>query len=309
MNSINPKLVRFIKLGKGGEWEAECILRDSTIRLGYKSPHHKDAMVGNWDAVSRYWLDERNGNRSTAANDVRQIHDFYELKEDDVWITFFERKLYWGRASSEVTELEDKSRQRKIIGKWSSTDINGQPLRVENIDGRLTKVQGYKGTICAIEMQNYLVKKINGEATPEVEIARKSLEKLKTDVEELIKGLWWHDFELLIDLVFSKAGWQRFSVLGKTEKDIDLDVYSVATQKRAFAQIKSTTSRADAESYIYKFKEYEQFDEMYFVYHTCQSEIADLEKLDPKVHLWGLKKIAALVVAAGLVEWLINKRS
>jgi hypothetical protein len=183
MNSINPKLVRFIKLGKGGEWEAECILRDSTIRLGYKSPHHKDAMVGNWDAVSRYWLDERNGNRSTAANDVRQIHDFYELKEDDVWITFFERKLYWGRASSEVTELEDKSRQRKIIGKWSSTDINGQPLRVENIDGRLTKVQGYKGTICAIEMQNYLVKKINGEATPEVEIARKSLEKLKTDVE------------------------------------------------------------------------------------------------------------------------------
>jgi hypothetical protein len=219
------------------------------------------------------------------------------------------KKLYWGLASSEVTELKDKSRQRIIVGGWASADIKGQPLRVENIDGRITKVQGYKGTICGIKRQDYLVKKINGEATNEAEVARNSLEKLKIDVEELIKGLWWHDFELLIDLVFSKAGWQRFSVLGKTEKDIDLDVYSVATQKRAFVQIKSATTRADVESYIGKFKEYEQFDEMYFVYHTCQSEIADLEKLDPKVHLWGLKKIAALVVAAGLVEWLINKRS
>jgi hypothetical protein len=87
-------------------------------------------------------------------------------------------------------------------------------------------------------MQDYLIRKINGQTTDEVENAKLSLTRLKSDVRDLIQGLWWHDFELLIDLVFSKAGWQRFSVLGKTEKDIDLDIYSPTTQKRAFVQIK-----------------------------------------------------------------------
>ena len=43
---------------------------------------------------------------------------------------------------------------------------------------------------------------------------------LKEKVENLIQGLWWNDFELLVDLIFAKSGWQRVSVLGKTE-DVD----------------------------------------------------------------------------------------
>ena len=99
------------------------------------------------------------------------------------------------------------------------------------------------------------------------------------------------------------------SVLGKTEKDIDLDVYSPSTQKRAFVQIKSTTTRAEIQSYIETYQEYEQFNEMYFVYHTCHADLSDIELLYPNVHLWGLKRLAGLVVNAGLAEWLINKRT
>lgn len=110
-------------------------------------------------------------------------------------------------------------------------------------------------------------------------------------------------------MVFSKAGWQRFSVLGKTEKDIDLDVYSPATQKRAFVQIKSTTTRTELEAYIRSFHEYEQFDEMYFVYHTCHSDLSDIEAHYSNIHLWGPVRVSALVVNAGLVAWLINKRT
>jgi hypothetical protein len=89
----------------------------------------------------------------------------------------------------------------------------------------------FRGTICSIDLQDYLVRKINGLVIPEVEKTKNSLETLRADIEDLIKGLWWHDFELLIDLVFSKSGWQRFSVLGKTEKDSDLDVYSPQHKK------------------------------------------------------------------------------
>ncbi|MCE6978601.1 hypothetical protein EI534_14665 [Pseudomonas frederiksbergensis] len=307
MKPISPNKVRFIKLGEGGEWERTCI-EENAIRLGYHSPHHEDSLAGNWDDVRQYWLNRRKGKEGSATRDINQIRDFYELEESDVWITFYKKKLYWCHAASEVIELEDQSRIRNVIGKWSSTDINGKPLRVENIDGRVTKVQGFRGTICSIDQQDYLVKKINGHTIEEVENATLSLEKLKADTEELIKGLWWHDFELLIDLIFSKSGWQRFSVLGKTEKDIDLDVYAPATQKRAFVQIKSATTRADFEHYVKTFNEYDQFDEMYFIYHTCHEDLSDVETRHPNIHLWNLKRISGLVVNAGLVEWLINKR-
>ena len=306
MQPINPEKVRFIKLGKEGGLELRC-LNEGIVWLGYKSPYHQDCLAGNWSDVRSFWLSARQGNEGAATRDINQIRDFYELKESDVWITFFKKKMYWCRAFSEVIELDDKSRIRRVIGAWSSTDLNGQQLHVENIDGRVTKVQGFRGTICSIDKQDYLVNKINGQAIQEVENARLSFKRLKLDIEDLIEGLWWHDFELLIDLIFSKSGWQRFSVLGKTEKDIDLDVYSPATQQRAFVQIKTTTTRKEVEQYIKIFNEYEQFDEMYFVYHSCKENLSGLES--NKIHIWGPEKIAGLVVNAGLAEWLINKRT
>jgi hypothetical protein len=249
MQPISPKKVRFIKLGKGGIWAKTCI-EENTIRLGYDSPHHQDCLEKQWDLVRNYWLVFRNHNERAATNDCNQIRDFYELSESDLWITFHTKKLYWCVASAHVEKLVDGTRIRRTIGTWQSTDILGQPLRIENIDGRVTKVQGYKGTICSIELQDYLIRKINAQPIDEVNVAKASLQKLKIDVEDLIKGLWWHDFELLIDLVFSKSGWHRFSVLGKTEKDIDLEIYSATTQKRAFVQIKSATCRTELEDYI-----------------------------------------------------------
>ena len=308
MSIIAPKRIRFIKLGLNGEWEQECI-QNNTIRLGYKSPYHKDCLDGDWDSVRTFWLNCRNGNEGAATRDVNQIRDFYELEQTDVWITFYKRKLNWCHAENNVIELEDGTRIRRVIGHWSYTDINGKPLRIDNLDGRVTQVQGYRGTICSIQLQEYLVRKINGLKIPEVENAKESLLKLKTDIEDLIKGLWWHDFELLVDLIFSKAGWQRFSVLGKTEKDIDLDVYSPTTQKRAFVQIKSTTNRSEVESIINSFNEYEEFDEMYIVFHTCISDLSGIDLQNSKISLWGLQQLSGLVVNAGIVEWLINKRS
>lgn len=305
---IKPSEVRFIKLGEGGKWEASCI-ESNTIRLGYRSPHHEEALKGNWEILREYWLKERNGKQGSASNSVKQIRDFYELDENCLWITFYKKRLYWCHAHTTVTEESDNSRTRKVIGQWCSTDIHGRPLRVENLDGRVTKVQGFRGTICSVDMQYYLIRKINGHTTDEVLSAKHALLKLRGEVQELIKGLWWHDFELLIDLIFSNSGWQRFSVLGKTEKDIDLDVYSPATQKRAFVQIKSSTSKSDFEFYLNAFHEYEQFDEMYFIYHTCDHDLSTSVGQHRHIHLWDLSRIAALVVNSGLVEWLINKRS
>lgn len=308
MNKLEPEKVRYIKLGAGGEWEKWCLDNDA-IRLGYKSQYHNESMNGEWEIVRNHWLKKRNS-KGAATRDLNQIRDFYELKEDDLWITFHQRKLYWCKVSDAVEELEeDGSRVRKTIGKWSCKSLkNDEVLAIENIDGRVTKVQGFRGTICGIDLQDYLVNKINGEVQPEVETAKFQLDALKNSIKDLIKGLWWNDFELLVDLIFSSSGWQRISVLGKTEKDIDLDLFSPVTQKKAFVQIKSSSDAEEFKKYIKIFSEYEQYDEMYFVVHTAGDELESISN-DENIHLMGLNRIADLVINAGLVNWLITKRA
>lgn len=301
--------IRYIKLGDGGKWERYCIEEQQVLRLGYRSPHHQDSLNGDWDTVRNFWLSARNGNQGEATKAVNQIRYFYELSESDIWITFYKRKMYWCHAHKEVQELEDGSRIRNVIGSWSCFDKNGSPLSVENIDGRITKVQGYRDTICEVELPEYVLRKINGEVQPEIQSTKDALASLKKNIENLIKGLWWSDFELLVDLIFSQSGWQRISVLGKTEKDIDLDVFSPVTQKRAFVQVKSTTTASQIQGYREIFKQHQQYDEMYFVFHTFSGNLKDLTIDDPRVAVWDISRVADLVTNAGLIDWLLAKRS
>lgn len=301
--------IRYIKLGNGGKWERSCIEREQTLRLGYESPYHQESLMGDWESVFQYWFKARGGNRGAATRDLNQIRDFYELKETDIWVTFYQRNMYWCHAHEDVHQLEDGSRIRKVVGFWSCKDINGNPLSIENIDGRITKVQGYRGTICAVELPKYLLRKINGEVQPEIQSTKDALAVLKKNVESLIKGLWWNDFELLVDLIFSQSGWQRISVLGKTDKDIDLDVFSPVTQKRAFVQVKSTTTANQIHSYHEIFNKYHQYDEMYFVFHTFSGDFGSLSVKDPRVAVWDISRVADLVINAGLIGWLLTKRT
>ncbi len=305
--------IRYIKLGKGGFWAKDCIETDNTIRLGYESNQHQESLDGNWDAVKAKWLEIRNGSKHTASNDVRQIREFYEAPEDDIWITFHNRKLFWCKAFSEVTELqEDGSRVRKTIGSWSDTNEKGQVLSVDNLDGRVLTTQGYQGTICSLKEweEGYLYRKIKGEEEPVVAQIKQDMSNLRLSVAELVKGLWWHDFELLIDLIFSKTGWHRYSVVGKTEKDIDLDLFSPSTNRRAFVQIKSKTDKNEFDRYEEIYREHEgQYAEYFFVYHTASYALAEGVNLRDNCHVWDLDEISKLVIQTGLIDWLIAKRS
>lgn len=299
--------IKFIKLGNKGSWEKECI-ENNTIRLGYESPHHEDCLNGNWDSVWSYWNERVDKKKGVATRHINQIKDFYNLSESDIWITFYKRKMYWCHAYRDVVELEDGSKVRKVIGSWTCHSKNGKKLSIENIDGRVTQVQGFRGTICDVQLQDYLNRKIEGNVQPEVEEAEDSLSELKLSIAKLIKGLWWNDFEVLVDLIFSRLGWQRISALGKTEKDIDLDIFSPVTGKRAFVQVKSSTDIKQIKHYYQIFKEYDQYDEMYLIYHSFKGNMKEIDFESKDLHLWDLSKLSELIIYAGLVEWIITKR-
>lgn len=312
--------VRFIKLGESGDWEYKCINEDHTIKLDYSKGEneiHNACLRGDWERCRTFWEKQKpKATSTTITNDIRQIKDFYELDENTLWITFYGKKLYWAFCSKDIVEESDFTRTRKVIsnnGEWSCKDAKGRELSVDNLDGRLTQVAGYRGTICNVHFKKYLIRRINGELLEEAEKANKALDNLKIKVEELIKGLWWKDFELLTDLVFSRLGWQRYSVLGKDQKWIDLDLYSLSIQKHVAVQIKSNSNRKELEQYTSKLEgEYRGYYALYYVCHSGLDNLSEdeyKEYQDRNVKIINCKQMAELVVSAGLVEWLINKRS
>ena len=83
------------------------------------------------------------------------------------------------------------SRFRKTINGWSNKDINGKKLRISDLNGNLTKVAAYRGTICSVqdELFDYLLRRINGEDLPEVIQAKENKKQIITSIESLLKFL------------------------------------------------------------------------------------------------------------------------
>lgn len=305
MDKIKAKEAYFIKLGKKGAWEEDCILRNQTIKLGFHNPLHHECLAGKWDEVFKYWVEQ--GKTKRKATEIKnQIQAFYESDEETLWITFFRRRMYWCFAEKKVVQLAEGARIRSVNRKWRYHDIEGYPLTLDNLSGKLTKVQHFQGTICSVREFEYLLRRLNHQKLPEVQKAEDTLAILLRDIEPLIKNLTWKDFELLVDLIFTQAGWQRVSTRGKMEKSIDLDLMSPVTGNRAFVQIKSKSSRGVFESYIKQYRSMDEFDEMYFVVHTADKSLSEWQD-EPDIKLWDVTKLSNLVVNSGLISWLIKK--
>lgn len=309
MDPIAPDEVRFIKLGQGGEWEKQCIEgKQPCIKFGWCNPYHKKCLQYDWSDLRSYWERKESKTKGKATEIINQIKDFYTLGENTLWITFYNKKLYWCFAEIDVVELPDKNRIRRTNGRWSCQDVLGNDLLTNKLSGKLTKIQGFRGTLCSVAEKEYLVRRINGVKSPEVDKACSSLSALEESLESLICSLSWKDFELLCDLIFARSGWQRVSELGKTEKSIDLDMLMPVTGKRACVQIKSRADRHIYDDCCRQLQDLKHYDEKFFIVHSPGRDFAKWRKSD-NIEIWSAAKIAKLVIQSGLTDWLIEKNS
>jgi len=278
------------------------------IRLGFCSHQHKESLAQDWDAIMHYWRTTGGKKNGKATEYTNQVRMFYTDDEQTLWITFHLGKLYWCFASKDVQELPDGTRIRRTLAPWSCQDVDGKVLLFDNLSGALTKVQGFRGTICEVAQAAYLIKRLNGECTQEVGHAKACLKTLEGALQPLIQNLGWKDFELLCDLIFTQAGWQRVSVVGKTQKTVDLELLSPVSARRAAVQVKS---QADLKMFLdskAKFAQMRQYDEVYFVVHSPSKELAQHQS-DSPFFLLTADRLASLVVSAGLTKWLVTKVS
>jgi hypothetical protein len=309
---VTAKIARYIKLGGGGGWEAQC-LKEGTMRLGYYEVPHELGLKRDKEAIKNIYKDTA-GSVGSASDHARQVVDFYDLSPDVLWITFADGHLWWAKAAPEITYYGNDpaihiegSRSRKTVDGWHKTSLAGKALRILDLNGELTKTGAYRGTMCDLKphMRDYVLRKINDESLPELIEAQESMASLLHAVQRMIAMLHWRDFELLVELIFSHSGWQRVSVVGDGLKTTDIELLLPVTGERAMVQVKSQTSQAQLDEYIAAFARWDM-QRLFYVYHTLNDAMA-LDVDDPRVTLIGPEKLCTMVLRAGLVEWLMSK--
>lgn len=301
--------VRYIKLGEAGAWAHEA-LASGMVPLMYHKVAHGPCAAGDWETV-RAQLTAAGRKGGKVADGVRELRDFYELDEHCLWVTLAEGHLWWAFAECEVIAVaepaEDRpARMRRTVAGWSNCNLTGEPLRLNTLSTSLTKVAGYRATICKIEREDYLLRRIRGEPEPLLQEAEQVRGSLMDVAANMIAQLDWRAFEIMVDLIFARGGWQRQSALGGDEVDADLRLTSPTTGERAWVQVKSRASQRVLDDYLARFSRDGSAERFYFVCHSPRGELR-LPEQARGAQVWTGRELAHHALAAGLFDWLIER--
>lgn len=303
MKPVDIRNAYYIKLGRKGEWE-ESSLRENKIRIGWNQTSSEDINNGNWAKI-RKELGRGSKDKGTATRDYHALRWIAESTPDDVWISFHSSRLWWCKpGKAEI--LEDKtSKYRKVAGKWQSQDIHNAPLIINQIPGTLSKLQGFRGTICRVKEVDDLRRLLNDQPSEAFRAITKATQNLTTEIEQGLRTLHWKDFETLVDLIFRGAGWRRTSLLGETMKYVDLELEEPITGDLYQVQVKSRASLAEFKEYADNFAG-AGFRKLYFVVHTPTGDWSD-NRHAANIELLLPEQVAQMVVEFGLTNWLLKK--
>lgn len=296
----------YIKLGRGGGWE-ESNIREGIARFGWKSIPTSEINAKNWPAVERRIRSDAKS-KGAATADLNALRRLCESPSTDMWITFHSSRLWWCHLADGPVEEDQQSKFRKTVAGWRDTDVRGNRLFAGQISGLLSKMQGFRATVCEVRDRAGLKRLVNGDASEPYIALQDARRALEERVAAAIRQLHWKEFETLVDLVFRHAGWKRTSVLGETMKYADLELEAPVTGDRYQIQVKSKATFSDYVHYAKRFSA-DGFRKLYFVVHSPDVSLttADLKRVSPLVELLLPDRLASMVVDAGLTGWLMDK--
>ncbi len=305
---FEPITVRYIKLGQNGKWATDA-LKEGIIPFGYSAVDHHACLAGEWDQV-RDQLVAMGRTENGVSQGLRELKDFYGLPENTLWVTMADGHFWWAFAEGPVVGIErsnsnEPARYRRTRRGWSKTSLSGEPLTVRSLSSALTRTASYQMTICAIKHEDYLLRRIRGEGDP----LHAQATALRVEMREIglrmIRQLDWRDFETLVDLIFARGGWQRSSVLGRDQADVDLILTQPTIGETAWVQIKSGTSQAELDDYLGRFRRDGSCDRFFFVCHSAAGALS--LPAQPGLHLWQGERLSDAATDAGLFEWLMDR--
>ncbi len=302
----SPSKALFIKLGEGGAFEKESIEDRNILKISYKEISHDLCITKKWNEVKKEIAKKMNVKDGVVTYHLTQLQYFYEVDENVLWITFSNNKLWWCYAQSGVRLEKDGTRYRAVKGLWSDKDADGNTLFLEDISGRLSRVQGFRGTICRVTEFDYLIHKIKNDEPKDVEEAEEAFNDLRKKLAVVIKKLQPKEFELLVDLIFRGGGWQRLGVVGKTQKTIDLAIGHPITGERAVVQIKCQSNLSEFKRYEKTFVGMTEYDKFFYVAHTPEKSLEEYRNESENINIYFADKISELSINAGLYGWILK---
>jgi hypothetical protein len=299
-------LVRYIKLGKGGGWAKDTFER-GIIPFACYNADHAACMAGDWPAVKQQLI--ASGIRGTGEA-IRELRDFYGLPQGTLWFTIADGQLRWAVAGGPVEVVagpEDGQppRLRKTVDGWHAESLTGERLKAASLSSALTKVSGYPRTICSTLQADYLLRRIRGEVDPLVVNARALKSEIAAVTLEMIRRLPPDEFEILVDLIFTRSGWRRVGRLGGNQPDIDLLLEQPLTGRTGSVQVKSSCTQAVLDNYYSRFRQSGTAGDFFFVVHTTPSALR--LPVGKNLHLWSGDRLADIVSEAGLFDWLFER--
>jgi hypothetical protein len=306
--SVEAERCLFIRLGKCGDRTAQSIVAGE-LRLDYPQVSHEFCLAGRWTQVESQ-IAAGSKDRAASAQHTNQIRAFYEASATTLWITFHADCMWWCFAAPGVSQRANGSKVRSTVDGWHQTDVNGQPLAASRLSGGLVAVQAYRGTICAVEPGSVL-QEVNCIAPPRVAAADHALAALVAALQPIVERLHPRDLEVLVDLIFRNAGWQRVGVLAERETDIDLALESAVTGERIAVEVKADAGIEDYREYEVRYLSMVGFDRFYFVTRSpIDAEVANesvAANRPARVIFWGSRSIAQRAAHSGLAQWLVDK--
>jgi hypothetical protein len=306
MNSDFAKAF-YIKLGRGGSWEGDAV-RTGRLRFGWDGQSTADINAREWGRIEQQLRVEHKGKPQVATNDLNRLRDIVESTPADVWVTFHQSKLWWTRVVDGPVEQDQLSKFRRTAVPWSDKDAKGNLVVANELPGKLSQLQGFRGTVCRVLYADLLRRVLGGHRSELAEAISSSRAALAERLVSAISELHWKDYETLVDLVFRDSGWVRVSVLGQHAKAYDLELREPITGDRYVVQVKSRANLADLESTVSHFSA-EDYKRVFFMVHSPTKDLAQASDLPEHVELVAPARLADLAIDAGLVTWLEDKVS
>jgi hypothetical protein len=163
LRRINPKRVRYIKLGGGGSWEQECLDR-GIIRIGFGTGRPEGFSLcqsGHWKDVIESF---RAGGKTAglAKRFTNELRLFFEDDGTTLWINFMIGRLHWGMLDHRSAEQhpDGGGALRHVQDGWCDKDLDGNTLSKDRLSGALTKLAAYQGTSCDVDVSSYVIRRI-----------------------------------------------------------------------------------------------------------------------------------------------------
>jgi hypothetical protein len=310
-----PSVVEFknafyLKLGRGGSWEEDAI-NTGKLRFGWTDQTLEDINAGRWDLIEGQLREQIEGIEGKPKGEAtKALHGLRMIAEsgpEDIWITFYQAKLWWTRVDSAPVEQDDISKFRRTAHPWKDGTAEGRVFTINGLPGRLAQIQGFRWTVCRVPCPDLLRRTLSGARSDLATAISSDRAALALHLTEAIKELHWKDFETLVDLVFRAAGWVRISVLGQYAKAYDLELQEPITGHLYIVQVKSQAGLSDLKYTVENFSD-KDYKRLYFIVHSPSNDLANAEPSD-FVEVMPPDILARHAMDAGLAGWLEEKVS